>query len=119
MRNNICSIALVLGFNLICAGCDNRIQSATRTIPNPSTLLNASMSDSGLENAIHRQFKRDLQLNGANLKIKAVTERNEITVFGTVLTHAAREKAIALAKSVKPGALVKDEIDVASWPSDV
>jgi osmotically-inducible protein OsmY len=72
-----------------------------------------------LENAIHAQFKRDIRLTAANLKVKAVTERNEITVSGTVSTHAAREKAIALAKSAKPGALVKDEICVSSRPSDV
>jgi len=119
MRNNIWSIALVVGVNLICVGCDSRIQSATRTIPNPSTMLNASMSDSGLENAIHAQFKRDVELTGANLRVKAITERNEITVSGTVSTHAAREKAITLAKRVKPEALVKDEIDVTNRLSDV
>jgi hypothetical protein len=45
--------------------------------------------------------------------------RNEVTLSGTVRTHAARKKAIELAKSTKPGVAVNDKIDVkpAAWPS--
>ena len=42
----------------------------------------------------------------------AIGERNEITLSGTVRSGAAREKAIELAKSAKPGVLVNDQIDV-------
>ena len=44
-------------------------------------------------------------LNGAGV-------RNEITLSGTVRIHAARKKAIELAKSTKPGVAVNDKIDV-------
>jgi osmotically-inducible protein OsmY len=51
-------------------------------------------------------------LKEANLSVIAIAERNEVTLSGTVRSHAAREKAIELAKSAKPGVLVNDKIDV-------
>jgi osmotically-inducible protein OsmY len=44
--------------------------------------------------------------------VKADSARNEITLSGTVRTRAAREKAIELAKSAKPGVAVNDKIEV-------
>jgi osmotically-inducible protein OsmY len=44
--------------------------------------------------------------------VNADAVRNEVTLSGTVRTRAAREKAIELAKSAKPGVAVNDKIDV-------
>jgi osmotically-inducible protein OsmY len=44
--------------------------------------------------------------------VNAYAERNEVTLSGTVRSRAAREKAIELAKSAKPGVLVNDKMDV-------
>ena len=70
------------------------------------------MSDYDLEKAIRAKLDTDAQLKEANLSVNAIAERNEITLSGTVRSHAAREKAIELAKSAKPGVLVNDKIDV-------
>jgi hypothetical protein len=47
-----------------------------------------------------------------NLSVIAIAERNEATLSEIVRSDAAREKAIELAMSAKPGVLVNDEIDV-------
>jgi osmotically-inducible protein OsmY len=56
-------------------------------------------------------LEQDTQLKEANLSMNADAERNEITLSGTVRSHAAREKATELAKSAKPGVLVNNKID--------
>jgi osmotically-inducible protein OsmY len=106
-------IPLFIGFNVVLAGCDNRDrQSDSPRKPSPSANLNASMSDSELENAVRAKLANDAQLKEAAISVIAFADRNEITLSGTVRTHAARETAIDLAKSVKPGVLVNDKIDV-------
>jgi osmotically-inducible protein OsmY len=65
-----------------------------------------------LKKAVRAKIENDEQLKVANLSVNADAERNEITLSGTVRSHAAREKAIELAKSAKPGVLVNDKIDV-------
>jgi osmotically-inducible protein OsmY len=70
------------------------------------------MSDSDLEKAVRADLEKNAQLKEANLSVIAIAERNEVTLSGTVRSHAAREKAIELAKSAKPGVLVNDKIDV-------
>jgi osmotically-inducible protein OsmY len=52
------------------------------------------------------------QLKSADVSVNADAVRNEVTLSGTVRTRAAREKAIELAKSAKPGVAVNDKIDV-------
>jgi hypothetical protein len=47
-----------------------------------------------------------------NLSVIAIAERNEATLSEIVRSDAAREKAIELAMSAKPGVLVNDKIDV-------
>jgi osmotically-inducible protein OsmY len=74
--------------------------------------LNASMRDSDLENAVRAKLENDPQLKSADLRVNADAVRNEVTLSGTVRTHAARKKAIELAKSTKPGVAVNDKIDV-------
>jgi osmotically-inducible protein OsmY len=74
--------------------------------------LNASMRDSDLENAVRAKLENDSQLKSADLSVNADAVRNEVTLSGTVRTHAARKKAIELAKSTKPRVAVNDKIDV-------
>jgi osmotically-inducible protein OsmY len=70
------------------------------------------MSDSDLEKAVRAELEKNAQVKEAHLSVIAIAERNEVTLSGIVRTHAAREKAIELAKSAKPGVLVNDKIDV-------
>jgi osmotically-inducible protein OsmY len=70
------------------------------------------MSDSDLENAVRAKLENDAQLKEANVSVNADAERNEITLSGTVRSRAAREKAVELAKTAKPGVSVNDKIDV-------
>ncbi|HEY6366043.1 MAG TPA: BON domain-containing protein [Candidatus Binatia bacterium] len=111
MKKFIWLIPLVFGLNVVVfTACDERgRQPVTKTTPSPST---AKLSDSELEKAVREKLENDAQLEEANLSVIAIAERNEITLSGTVRTHAAREKAIELAKSAKPGVLVNDKIDV-------
>jgi osmotically-inducible protein OsmY len=107
-------IPLLFGLNIVFTGCDERgRQPVTRTTPSPSTAPSTSkVSDSDLEKTVRAKFENDAQLKEADLSVIAIAERNEVTLSGTVRTHAAREKAIELAKSAKPGVLVNDKIDV-------
>ena len=70
------------------------------------------MRDADLENAVRAKLENDPQLKVADLSVNADAVRNEITLSGTVRTHAAKKKAIELAKSTKPGVAVNDKIDV-------
>jgi osmotically-inducible protein OsmY len=65
-----------------------------------------------LEEAVWAKLETAPELKEANLSVIAIAERNEVTLSGTVRSHAAREKAIELAKSAKPGVAVNDKIDV-------
>jgi osmotically-inducible protein OsmY len=107
-------IPLLFGLNVLFAGCDERgRQPDTRTTPSPSTVPSTSkLSDSDLEKAVRAKLENDAQLRVADLSVNADAERNEITLSGTVRSTTAREKAIELAKSAKPGVLVNDQIDV-------
>jgi osmotically-inducible protein OsmY len=114
MKKFIWLISLLLGLNVVFVGCDERgRQPGTRTTPSPSTAPSTStLSDSDLEKAVRAKLENDAQLKEADLSVKADAERNEITLSGTVRSRAAREKAIELAKSAKPGVLVNDKMDV-------
>jgi osmotically-inducible protein OsmY len=107
-------IPLLIGLNAVFAGCDERgRQPGSRTTPTPSTAPSTSkLSDSELQKAVRAKLESDSQLKEADISVIAIGERNEITLSGTVRTHAAREKAIELAKSAKPGVAVNDKIDV-------
>ena len=114
MKKFIWLIPLLFGLNIVFAGCDERgRQPGTRTTPSPSTAPSTSrLSDSELQKAVRAKLESDAQLKEADISVIAIGERNEITLSGTVRSHAAREKAIELAKSAKPGVLVNDKIDV-------
>jgi osmotically-inducible protein OsmY len=88
-------------------------QPGTRTAPSPSTAPStARLSDSELQKAVRAKLETDSQLKEAHISVIAIGQRNEITLSGTLRSHAARKKAIDLAKSAKPGVLVNDKIDV-------
>ena len=114
MKTFIWLIPLLFGLNVVFAGCDERDrQPGTRTTPSPSTAPNtARLSDSELQKVVRAKLESDAQLKEADISVIAIGERNEITLSGTVRTHAAREKAIELAKSATPGVLVNDKIAV-------
>ena len=104
---------LVFGLTIILMGCEEPgRQPVAERAPSPSTALNKSMSDSDLEKAVRAKLENDAQLKEANVSVNADAERNEITLSGTVRSRAAREKAVELAKSAKPGVAVNDKIDV-------
>jgi osmotically-inducible protein OsmY len=112
MKKFIWLIPLLYALNVIFAGCDERgRQPGTRTTPSPASST-SKLSDSDLEKAVREKLENDAHLKVANLSVNADAERNEITLSGTVRSHAARGKAIELAKSAKPGVLVNDKIDV-------
>src|SRR5262245_22794155 len=103
-------ILILFGLNLVFAGCDERDrQPNTRTSATPST---SKINDDDLEKAVRAKLEEDTQLRIADLSVNAIAERNEITLSGTVRSHAARERATELAKSAKPGILVNNKIDV-------
>jgi osmotically-inducible protein OsmY len=108
MKKFIC-LPLLISLNVVFAACDERHRQ-----PGIHKLqrLNASMRDSDLENAVRTKLENDPQLKSADVSVNADAVRNEVTLSGTVRTRAAREKAIELAKSAKPGVLVNDKIDV-------
>ena len=107
-------ISLLFGLNIVFAGCDERgRQPGTRTAPTPPTAPSTSrLSDLELQKAVRAKLESDAQLKEADISVIAIGERNEITLSGTVRTRAAREKAIELAKSAKPGVAVNDKLDV-------
>ena len=109
-------IPLLFGLTVVFAACDERGRQPDIGDPTPSIhklqRLNASMRDSDLENAVRANLENDPQLTSADLSVNADAVRNEVTLSGTVRTHAARKKAIELAKSTKPGVAVNDKIVV-------
>jgi osmotically-inducible protein OsmY len=114
MKKFIWLIPLVFGLNVVFTGCDERgLQPVTNTTPSPSTASSTSkVSDSELQKVVRAKLESNAQLKEADISVIAIGERNEITLSGTVRSHAAREKAIELAKSAKPGVLVNNQIDV-------
>lgn len=110
MRTFSWLIAISFSLNLVLAGCDERgRQQSTRTSTSPSV---SKINDYDLEKAVRAKLEGDTQLREANLSVNAIAERNEITLSGTVRSHAARERATELAKSAKAGILVNNKIDV-------
>jgi osmotically-inducible protein OsmY len=112
MGKYILAFPLLFGLNFILIGCDERGRQPVIGTVSPSTALNKSMSDSDLEKAVRAKLENDAQIKEADVSVHADAERNEIALSGTVRSRAAREKAVELAKSAKPGVSVNDKIDV-------
>ena len=103
-------IPVLFGLNLVFAGCDERDQQPnTRTSATPSP---SKINDDDLEKAVRAKLEEDAQLKEADLSVNAIAERNEVTLSGSVRSHAARERATELAKSAKTGILVNNKLDV-------
>src|SRR5262245_66498252 len=109
-------LPLLSGLTIVLMGCEERGRQPSIETPNPPIHklqhLNASMRDADLENAVRAKLENDPQLKSADLSVNADAVRNEVTLSGTVRTHAAKKKAIALAKNAKPGVAVNDKLDV-------
>src|SRR5262245_42461739 len=116
MKSLVQLLPIMVAFNVLIAGCDERRPQPGIGTQSPSIHklqhLNASMRDADLENAVRAKLENDPQLKSADLSVNADAVRNEVTLSGTVRTHAAKKKAIALAKSAKPGVAVNDKLDV-------
>src|SRR5262245_53073330 len=109
-------LPLLSGLTIVLMGCEERGRQPSIETPNPPIhkleRLNALMRDSDLENAVRAKLENDPQLKSADLSVNADAVRNEVTLSGTVRTHAARRKAIELAKRTKPGVAVNDKIEI-------
>jgi osmotically-inducible protein OsmY len=109
-------IPLLFTLNIFFAACDERHRQSDIGTQSPSIhklqRLNTSMRDSDLENAIRTKLENDPQLKSADVSVNADAVRNEVILSGTVRTRAAREKAIELARSAKPGVAVNNQMDV-------
>ena len=113
MGNILCGFPLLFGLTTFLWDARNAVDNHVSELQiHPSTNLNASMRDSDLENAVRAKLENDPQLKSADLRVNGDAVRNEVTLSGTVRTHAARKKTIELAKSTKPGVAVNDKIDV-------
>src|SRR5262245_9744696 len=116
MKSLVQLLAIVIAFNVLIAGCDERRPQPGIGTQSPSIhklqRLNASLRDSDLEDAVRVKLENDPLLKSADLRVNADAVRNEVTLSGTVRTHAARKKAIGLAKSAKPGVAINDKLDV-------
>ena len=98
---------LLFGLTIILMGCEERGRQPRIGTPNPSIhkleRLNASMRDSDLENAVRAKLENDPQLKSADLRMNGDAVRNEVTLSGTVRTHAARKKSDRVGKEYKTG----------------
>lgn len=100
MRTFSWLIPILFSLDLVISGCDERgRQQSTRRSTSPS----ASKINDDLEKAVRAKLEEDTQLKGANLSVNAIAERNEITLSGTVRSHAARERIGKKRKSGNPG----------------
>jgi osmotically-inducible protein OsmY len=79
------------------------------TEPNRTT---QGMDGSELENAVKAKLQQDEQLRNAKIDVSADSEKNAVTLSGTVPSQEARNKAVELAKSAHSGITVNDQIEV-------
>jgi osmotically-inducible protein OsmY len=120
MRTLVWLVPLLIGLNLVVAGCDERDRrpaqtgptTAAPTTPPASTPSASKMSDSDLEKAVRAKLESDTALKEAKLDVDANADKNEVTLSGTVRSQEVRDKAVELAKSAQAGITVNDKIDV-------
>jgi osmotically-inducible protein OsmY len=110
-------IPLLFGLNVVFAACDERGRQSGMRNGNSKSIhkierMNAAIGDSDLENAVRVKLENVPQLKSTDLSVNADAVRNEVTLSGTVRTHAARKRAVELAKRAKPGIAVNDQIEV-------
>ncbi|HEY7336917.1 MAG TPA: BON domain-containing protein [Bryobacteraceae bacterium] len=84
--------------------------SSTNT--NANTSQNTGQSNSDLEQSIKNKLAADPKTADTKLDVSANSDKNQITLSGTVYSEEARTQAVNDAKDAKPGADVVDKIDV-------
>lgn len=87
---------------LLMAGCSQK----------GSTTAADTMTDSDLEQAIHSRLNADPQLQAAKLDVDASVKDDKATLSGTVPTEDLRNRAVDMAKAVRPNLAITDKIDV-------
>jgi osmotically-inducible protein OsmY len=120
MKTFLWLVPVLIGLNLVVAGCDERDRRPAQTGPGvtaptsppASTPSAAKMSDSDLEKAVRAKLESDTALKEAKLDVDANADKNEVTLSGTVRSQEVRDKAVELAKSAQAGITVNDKIDV-------
>jgi hypothetical protein len=100
--NLILLVLMGLSVGLFLAGCsqNNRARGT------------AKMSNSDLEDSIKTKLNSDPDLRGADLKVSADVDNNEVKISGKVASETLRNRAIDMVKSSNAGLVVTDKIDV-------
>ena len=79
---------------------------------NPNTSQNTGQANSEVEQSVKNKLAADPKTANANIDVRANTEKNQITLSGTVYSEEARLEAVNDAKNAQPGAAVIDQIQV-------
>ena len=103
--NLILLVLMGLGVGLFLAGCSTNNRAR-------GTQGSAKMSNSDLEDSIKTKLNSDLDLRGADLKVSADVDNNEVKISGKVASETLRNRAIDMVKSSNAGLVVTDKIDV-------
>jgi len=101
---------LLLSASLVLPGCEDSKAPDSKVVSERTG--EGKMSDGDLENAVRAKLQSDDQIRQANLSVDAEAEENKVRIKGTVTSQDVRTKAIELARSVKPGLTITDEIEV-------
>jgi osmotically-inducible protein OsmY len=109
MKKFVWLISLLVGLNVVFAGCEERGRQPATPQTTPSQ---SKMSDSDLKKAVQGKLESDTQLKEAKLDVDANADKSEVTLSGTAGSQDIKAKAVELAKGVQPGLTVKDKIDV-------
>jgi osmotically-inducible protein OsmY len=105
---------IILALGLTGSGCKDASETPRTGGPVADRSANGTnkMSDSDLEKAIKAKFESDTHTRQANLSVDAEANENKVSLKGTVLSQEIRTKAVELARSVHPGLIINDEIEV-------
>jgi osmotically-inducible protein OsmY len=110
---------IILALGLTGSGCKDASETprtggpvADRSANGTNKMSYNKMSDSDLEKAIKAKFESDTHTRQANLSVDAEANENKVSLKGTVLSQEIRTKAVESARSVHPGLIINDEIEV-------
>ena len=82
------------------------------TNPNAATTQNTGQSNSDVEQSIKSKLTSNPKTADTKIDVSADTDKNQVTLSGTVYSEAARTEAVNVAKNARPGVEVVDKIDV-------
>ena len=102
-------VVLVLALLFFVSACKN---AGDERGPKSTAQSESKMSNAKLENSIRAKLDNDAQLKEAKLSVAVNTDKNEVTLSGTVPTQDARARALDLARSTQPSVTINDKIDV-------